>query len=95
MLAQKLDASLILVVAPVIKAKYPKQAIAMYEHLVQTNIDHKKRWSYKEAATYAGEIKLIYEIILKDPITWQKYVTGIRQTHPNYPALLGEFRVLG
>jgi hypothetical protein len=88
------DKSLILKIAPVVKIEYPKEAINMYSAIILESIAHKKRWSYKEAAEYANNIKYIYQIVLRDNASWLAYIDNLLAPYPNYPALKDEFAAL-
>lgn len=81
-------------VAENVKHDFPKEAIVLYEKIVQEYIDHKSRGDYQEAATYAKKIKAIYESILKDPISWGKYLSDIRMRYKHFRALQDEFKEL-
>jgi uncharacterized Zn finger protein len=81
-------------VAESVKHEFPKEAIFLYGQIVQEYIDHKSRDSYQEAASYAKKMKPIYESILKDPISWQKYLSGLRMRYNHFRALQDEFKGL-
>lgn len=81
-------------VAENVKHEFPKEATSLYEKIVQEYIDHKSRNDYQEAATYAKKIKSIYELVLKDPISWQKYLSDIRMRYRQFRALQDEFKEL-
>lgn len=81
-------------VAENVKHEFPKEAISLYEKIVQEYIDHKSRDDYQEAASYAKKMKPIYESILKDPISWQKYLSDIRMRYRQFRALQDEFKEL-
>jgi len=86
--------SVVTLVAESVKHEYPKQAIFLYEQLVREYIEYKKRESYQQAASYAKKMKPIYESILKDPISWQKYLSDIRMRYKQFRALQDEFKEL-
>jgi len=77
-----------------VKQDHPKEAISLYEKIVQEYIDHKSRDDYQQAASYAKKMKPIYESILKDPISWQKYLSDIRMRYKQFRALQDEFKEL-
>lgn len=81
-------------VAENIQHDFPKEAIFLYEKIIQEYIDHKSRSDYREAAIYAKKVKAIYESILKDPISWQKYLSDIRLRYGQFRALQDEFKEL-
>lgn len=81
-------------VAENVKHDFPKEAIFLYEQIVQEYIDHKSRSDYQEAAAYAKKIKAIYESILKDPLSWGKYLSDIRMRYRHFRALQDEFKQL-
>lgn len=86
--------SVVTLVSERVKQDYPKEAISLYEQIVQEYIDYKKRNSYHEAADYARKIKFIYEAILKDPILFQKYLSGLRMRYKQFRALQDELKKL-
>jgi len=86
--------SVVTLVAESVKRDYLKEATFLYEQLVQEYIGYKKRESYQQAASYAKKMKPIYESILKDPISWQKYLSDIRMRYKQYRALQDEFKGL-
>ncbi len=83
-----------ILVADGVKEHYPKEAIEIYQKLVQDNIDRQSRKHYKTAAHYADKIKNIYLSILNDEEGWQRYVTQVRNRYPRHTALQDEFRRL-
>ena len=81
-------------VADAVKERHPAEAIALYDGLVQANIQQFNRNGYHAAARHAGEVKRIYASILKDKEAAEQYITDIRKTHSRRPALQDEFRDL-
>ncbi len=77
-----------------IKQIFPKEAISLYQKIVQEYIDHKSRDDYREAAAYSKKIKSIYDSILKDPISWEKYLNALRMRYKHFRALQDEFKNL-
>lgn len=84
--------SVVTFVSESVKQDYPKEAISLYEKIVQEFINNKSRDDYREAVLYAKKIEPIYELILKDPILWQKYLSDIRTRYKQFRALQDEFK---
>ncbi len=80
------------VIAEGVKQNRPFEAIAIYEKIVEYNIDQRKRDRYRQSATYANKIKAIYLQVLNDPDGWHRYLSTIRENHRRLPALIDEFR---
>jgi len=78
-------------IAEGVKEHHPQDAISIYQHLVQSHIDRKKREHYSIAAQYAAKIKSIYLSIVQDKGLWQQYIDLIRKTYNRSPALKDEF----
>ena len=81
-------------VAESVKHEFPKEAILLYEKIVQEYIDHKSRSDYQEATAYMKKIKSIYESILQNPISWGKYLNDLRMRYKHFRALQNEFKDL-
>lgn len=81
-------------VADAIKEDLPNDALALYDAMVQANINLLNRGGYAEAARYAAEVMHIYRAILKDPEQAKHYVADIRTKYPRHRALQDEFRKL-
>ena len=81
-------------VADAVKERHPSEAIALYDGLVQANIQQFNRNGYHAGARYAGEVKRIYESVLQDKDAGEQYITAIRKAHSRRPALQDEFRGL-
>lgn len=81
-------------VADAIKEAMPNDALALYDAMVQTNINLLNRGGYAEAARYAAEVMHIYRAILKDPEQAKSYVADIRAKYPRHRALQEEFAKL-
>lgn len=81
-------------VADGVKEHDPKQAIRIYEKLVQNYIDMKQRKHYRTAAGYAKEIKSIYTSIVGDTAAWSHYIKDVRTRYSRRSALKDELREL-
>ena len=81
-------------VADGVKDHHPKEAIEIYEKLVQSNIDQQSRKYYRSAAHYARSIKSIYISVMNNKDAWQQYIGRIRNRYPRHTALQDEFREL-
>lgn len=81
-------------VADAIKEDLPDDALALYDAMVQANINLSNRGGYAEAARYAAEVMHIYRALLKDPERANRYVADIRTRYPRHRALQEEFRKL-
>lgn len=81
-------------VARFVKKQYPKEAIRIYDFLVEKYIGYSVRNSYTMAAEYAMQMKEVYLHILKNASGWSRYINNIRKEYSKRPALLNEFREL-
>ncbi len=81
-------------VADAIKEEMPAEALALYDAMVQANINLSNRGGYAEAARYAAEVMHIYRAILRDPEQAKRYVADIRARYPRHRALQEEFSKL-
>lgn len=81
-------------VADAIKEEMPDEALALYDAMVQANINLSNRGGYAEAARFAAEVTHIYRAILKDPEQAKSYVAEIRAKYPRHRALQEEFSKL-
>lgn len=81
-------------VARGVKAHRPREALVIFQSIVQYYIDQKTRPSYALAAQFSADIKDIYRNILHEDASWQAYITSIRQRYPRHRALQEEFRRL-
>ncbi|MCS6791062.1 MAG: hypothetical protein NZ660_00230 [Oscillatoriaceae bacterium SKYG93] len=96
------DERLQVLVAEGIKEYHPREAIEIYEQLVERYIKLQSRDTpteslcdrYRTAARHATAIKSIYLSILKEPDIWQQYIDNLRQRYSRYRALQEEFRRL-
>ncbi len=75
-----------------IKDKYPLEIIKFYKEKVLRFIEQKSRRSYREAVFYLGRIKRIYLEILKDKVSFKKYIQELKQQYANRPAFLDEVK---
>lgn len=81
-------------VAKAIEKTQPKEAIALYQPMVQQAIDGRSRSSYKSAAQYLQRIKAMYKA-LKQQANWQTYIQEIRTKNPTLRALHDELNKAG
>jgi uncharacterized Zn finger protein len=81
-------------VAEEVQPYRPEAAIELYSSLVEYNIGRASRKYYQVAASYAARVKEIYQQILKDPTSWQRYLNSIRSANNRRPALREEFKNL-
>jgi len=78
-------------VAGAVQETHPDEAIAIYDGLVQANIQRFNRGGYSAAARYASEVKRIYLRVFNDPEIAAQYIADIRKEHSRRPALREEF----
>jgi hypothetical protein len=78
-------------IADAVKEPHPDEAIALYDALVQSNIQQFNRKGYHAAARYASEVKSIYLNIAHDTEMAALYIADIRREHARRPALREEF----
>jgi len=78
-------------VAGAVQETHPDEAIALYDGLVQANIQRFNRGGYSAAARYASEVKRIYLAVFSAPEIAAQYIEGIRKEHSRRPALREEF----
>jgi hypothetical protein len=81
-------------VARGVKAHRPREALQIFQTLVQSHINGQNRPSYEVAARYAADVKAIYLDILNEADTWKRYIADLRARYPRHRALQEEFRKL-
>ena len=62
------------------------EAIRLYQEEAERLINHCGRENYAAAAMYLKEVKDIY-LRLKEPLVWQKAITGLRERYRNIASL--------
>ncbi len=88
------DERLQVLVAEGVKEHHPREAIEIYEQLVEHYIELQSRDRYRAAARHAAAIKSIYLSIVNEPDIWRQYIDNLRQRYPRHRALQEEFRRL-
>ena len=77
-----------------IKDRYPVEIISFYKEKVISFTKQENRRSYQKAVFYLRRIKQIYVEILKDKVSFQKYIQKLTQQYANRPAFLDEVKSL-
>lgn len=66
---------------------YPDDIIEIYDKRAKTIIDKKIACKYSNAVHYIKKIKEVYLQILKQPDKWERYLSQLKNTYSNLPAL--------
>lgn len=81
-------------VAEAVEKSQPREAINLYQGLIEKAIAERNRSSYQTAAGYLKKVKALYKAI-KAQNDWQLYIQKIRTSYPTLRALQDELNRAG
>jgi len=76
-------------VARAAEKDYPREAMELYEEMVEDSIGRRQRSAYRQAAEYLRRVKGLYEA-LDAGSDWDGYIRDLRTRYARFPALQDE-----